>query len=376
LAKVFLPGELTQSLCSPWTHDFRDCGCQYWASNHPDIALPPLPTATPITPEANRHVPWERRDRSLTTLPDPATDNEPVELDHYEINAQWQTLNFVIEGREIVTPYTPGQFKATPFGSVAQLVTNLRYAAGVELAVIHEYLAAAFSLRLTGLAPGLRDDVTAAHAELMRIAIGEMHHLRRVNNVLRTIDTPPFVPALRVALEVPGKTSSSFRKVEPRAATQAAIQDFIDIERPSISVDGLYARILATLESQGSDEDQQTIRSIMAEGEDHFEVFQSIQEWLAAHSESDYLRNPGATSPPAGNAAHTALQQQYAAMLQQLFDGYTLGVPSGAATINAARDAMLGSGGLVGAAEAVASAGFLVTFDPINDPRFAPLAHP
>ena len=44
LAGIFLPGELTQSLCSPWTHDFRDCGCFYWASNHPDITQPPLPT--------------------------------------------------------------------------------------------------------------------------------------------------------------------------------------------------------------------------------------------------------------------------------------------------------------------------------------------
>src|SRR5882724_281461 len=53
LAKMFLPGELTQSLCSPWTHDFRDCGCFYWASNHPDIALPLVPTPASDTPEIN-----------------------------------------------------------------------------------------------------------------------------------------------------------------------------------------------------------------------------------------------------------------------------------------------------------------------------------
>src|SRR4051812_29940503 len=47
LARMFEPGELTQSLCSPWTHDFRDCSCFYWASNHPDIAMPPLPTPAP-----------------------------------------------------------------------------------------------------------------------------------------------------------------------------------------------------------------------------------------------------------------------------------------------------------------------------------------
>ena len=50
LAGIFLPGELTQSLCSPWTHDFRDCGCFYWSSNHPDIAQPPLPTPTTNDP--------------------------------------------------------------------------------------------------------------------------------------------------------------------------------------------------------------------------------------------------------------------------------------------------------------------------------------
>ena len=25
------PGELTQSLCSPWQNDYRECGCYYWA---------------------------------------------------------------------------------------------------------------------------------------------------------------------------------------------------------------------------------------------------------------------------------------------------------------------------------------------------------
>ena len=39
LSPVYRPGELTQSMCSPWQHDFRDCACDYWASNHPDIVL-------------------------------------------------------------------------------------------------------------------------------------------------------------------------------------------------------------------------------------------------------------------------------------------------------------------------------------------------
>ena len=36
---AYVAGELTQSLCSPWQHDFRDCACHYWASNHPDVVL-------------------------------------------------------------------------------------------------------------------------------------------------------------------------------------------------------------------------------------------------------------------------------------------------------------------------------------------------
>src|SRR5207302_1197779 len=36
---AYAAGEMTQSLCSPWQHDFRDCGCHYWASNHPDVVL-------------------------------------------------------------------------------------------------------------------------------------------------------------------------------------------------------------------------------------------------------------------------------------------------------------------------------------------------
>jgi hypothetical protein len=80
--------------------------------------------------------------------------------------------------------------------------------------------------------------------------------------------------------------------------------------------------------------------------------------------------------PPAGNALHQTLQQEYLSILERLFNGYTLGIPAGAPDINAARNAMLGTAGLDGAAEAVAAAGFLVTLDPINDPRFAPVAHP
>ncbi|MFI8387086.1 LodA/GoxA family CTQ-dependent oxidase [Streptomyces sp. NPDC085540] len=35
---VYLPGDLTRSLCAPWQYDFRECGCFYWAASKPDIS--------------------------------------------------------------------------------------------------------------------------------------------------------------------------------------------------------------------------------------------------------------------------------------------------------------------------------------------------
>src|SRR5262249_1432700 len=155
-----------------------------------------------------------------------------------------------------------------------------RYAAGVELAVAQEYLTAAYSLKAPdGLANPLADDIRAAHSELMRIAIGEMRHLRAVNDVLRGLADPgTFKPALQVASNIPGVDPGSTRPVQPRPATLSVIDEFIDIERPSVSVDSVYARILATFERDGPHDLEQSIRTIMAEGEDHYETFLAIRE--------------------------------------------------------------------------------------------------
>ena len=232
LAAIFMPGELTQSLCSPWTHDFRDCGCFYWASNHPDIAQPPQPNGS-TGAQWNIEVPWERADRNPDVVPVGASAATPNELDHYEINQRWQELNFVIEGRELLGSYLAAAPKATPFADLPALVTQLRYAAGVELAVMQAYLCSAFSLRLTGVGGALKDDITAAHAEFMRIAIGEMRHLRAVNNVLASIahrTSAVFVPALRVARILPDATAPW----QFQAATPSAIDEYIGLEAPAL----------------------------------------------------------------------------------------------------------------------------------------------
>jgi hypothetical protein len=380
LASIFLPGELTQSLCSPWTHDFRDCACYYWASNHPDIAMPPLPSTPTNDPRWDMPVAWERQDRTLDKLPKPATvdDPESIELRHFEINRRWQELNFVIERREQTGPYLQRKFDAKPLADDKELIAHLRYAAGVELAVLQEYLAAAYSLRPDVQMKGaLLDNVRAARAELRRIAIGEMNHLRAVNDVLAArIGRPKYRPALGVATTVPGKKSGSFLPVSITALTRDAVDRFIAIEAPSQSVDGVYARIFATLEQIGRDEEIQAIRGVMAEGEDHYRTFLAIQEWLAPHAEAEYLRAPNMKRPPAQNPANKHLQTLYSELLRLLYEGFSAGMPFAADKLNAARNEMIGAAGLDFAAEDVAKGKFLVVFNVPRDRRFAPVDHP
>jgi hypothetical protein len=375
LAAAFQPGELTQSLCSPWTHDFRDCGCFYWASNHPDIAKPPLQQSTPGTPEWNRPVPWERADRTPGKLPPRATaaDSSDVELDHYEINHRWQELNFVLAGREIVGPYVPNVFTAQPLSTRTELIKALRYAAGVELAVVHEYLAAAFSFKnpddLRGV---LRDSVIASKAEILRIAVGEMHHMRVVNDVLKLLEGPgTFQPALKIATVLPAAGTHKPRPVSIRAADRQAIDRFIDVERPSTSVDGLYSRVLATLNTLGTEPQRQAIRTVMAEGEDHFETFLFIKEWLKPHEPVEYLRGTDMKVATSANPAHVKLQNKYRELLQQLYRGYSQGFPAGGEDIKKARGSMVSRFGIEDLAEAISEEKLLVSFDWIdNDPRF------
>jgi ferritin-like protein len=390
LSAAFLPGELSQSLCSPWTHDFRDCGCFYWASNHPDIVQPVLPANTPPGQPWNAAVPWERQIRTVnSTPPAKATERAPDELRHYEINNRWQELHFVVGRREIVAPFVQTPVQGAPFANRAELMANLNYASGVELAVAQEYLAAAYSLKpdsdpSLGARPDLPGDVKATRAEILRIAIGEMRHIRAVNDVIRGLSDPgTFEPALRVASKLPHQNPGPFRPVTPRAATRQAIADFIEIEAQSTGVDGLYNNILATLQFPPADvaglvtdEWKQAIRSIIAEGEDHFETFLNIQEWLGNHAETDYLRSLAPPSPAAGNAQNTALQAAYASLLNNLHTGYKKGRFLGSSEINAARNAMVGAGGIVAKAEAVASENFLVVFIAPADSRFTPIDPP
>ena len=256
---------------------------------------------------------------------------------------------------------------------------TLRYAAGVELAVMLEYLAAAFSLNPTAGTAGstLRDDARAARHELLRVAASEMRHLRAVNGLLfdehEAAGSPdPFTPALGVATVVPEPAGAPGRPVAFHPLTPDVLAYFVQVEAPSKTVDALYGRILATYQRDAQDTQEATVAQVMAEGADHYATFRTVQEWLGRHAGTPYLRT--LRTPTAGEPALATLQQRYETVLGLLHDGYRLGIPAGAASIAAARAAMLGPSGVEGACEALAGSGVLPLFAVPADPRFTPVA--
>jgi hypothetical protein len=150
--------------------------------------------------------------------------------------------------------------------------------------------------------------------------------------------------------------------------------EFVRVEAPSLTVDGLYSSLLATFEREGDDDLAASIRSVMADGAEHYASFLAIQEWLDRHDPVQYLR-PLRPAPAADQGLRT-LQQRYEQVLDNLFQGYRLGVPSGTSRINTARQTMLGSQGVDGACEALAQQGFQPAFAVPADPRFAAVPPP
>jgi hypothetical protein len=91
------PGALTQSLCSPWQADYRECGCFYWAASRPDFvnAQPPQGGAT-IGHD------WMQRGR---TPADPYQADQggfsPAHISYDDLYTAWeQNLKFIIGGKD------------------------------------------------------------------------------------------------------------------------------------------------------------------------------------------------------------------------------------------------------------------------------------
>jgi hypothetical protein len=387
IGQIYQPGELTQSLCSPWQHDFRDCACFYWASNHPDIVLGEdtlgegtLPSGASADPErANTPIDWLRSDRSLASRAGAvasARENRPFQMDHYEISQRWQELAVVLGGKEISQIYrNPSIDTANPYANPKELAAKLVDLAGLEHVLCLEYLYALYSLVAPTAVdvntwPTLRDDLTFVSHELLLIAVSEMRHLRWVNQLLWELDHTDIIkqapgPALGVAECIPiGNGQTRPRQLRP--LTKITLADFIAVESPSGGIDGQYARVLATLrQPEYPDTLYQLAGKIIADGVEHFSKFSEIETVLRFYQGSPagnesvppYLNNitPASRDNPDAQQAMAAYQR----VLDNLAAAYAKGDMEDANYIVTARQEMIG---LQTIAKKLATQGFGVPF--------------
>ena len=400
ISNAYTPGELTQSLCSPWMHDFRDCACYYWASNHPDIVMaedlpgkPTLPSGAPEDPvRALTPIDWLRSDRS-SDVPAKSedgsaeNDNRPAQMDHYEINKRWPELAVVLRGREISGIYQPEEIgAANPLGSPDDLAAKLVELATLEHAVALEYLYARYSLKNPDDVADtkLKDDLVFARHEILLVAVSEMRHLRWDNQLIWSLEHDGLLsrrvgPSLGIAEQIPTADDKSrppqlpqtgaSGTVRPRALRPLepeTLQDFISVEQPSGFLDGQYSRVLATLREQKyRDTLEQLAARIVADGMEHFSRFRELQVVLRKYSSSSVYLRP-VKPAPAGDAEGQAAMQIYHEIVTQLQAAYIRGDMEDAAHIAQARGLMFE---LDAKADALAARGFGIPFFPEVQPN-------
>lgn len=89
------PGQLTQSLCSPWQNDYRECACYYWAASRPDYVN--VETTGEGTDVGNA---WMARERIPKRYTGDAS-GIPGQLTYDDLFRDWQgLLRFIVGGRD------------------------------------------------------------------------------------------------------------------------------------------------------------------------------------------------------------------------------------------------------------------------------------
>jgi hypothetical protein len=320
LSLAYQPGELLMSLCSPWQHDFRDCACHYWAANRPDVVYPMAPpgAAPNDTPDPTR-LDWMRVDRApgasaaaLSTI----DANRPFARDHFQINHAWQDLNVVLNDTEIGDVFVPPlPEQARPFPTLRDLYRELRYLAGVELGLTLEYLYARFSLIYPDdrVSLELRRDVEFVRHGLLQIAQSEMQHLRWANELLwelarRRPEVGRYTPVVEPAKDMPlpgGRTRPrELRRLEPKV-----LNEFVEAERPSGTLDSRYAAVVVTLDAVIGTILGELASHITNDGMQHFRQFERMRRVLNAYPPERYLRPLRLDSPDQAPLAMKSFRQ-------------------------------------------------------------------
>ena len=305
ISLAYQAGEMLQSLCSPWQHDFRDCSCHYWASNRHDIVHGEVYPGEPVLRDGRSADPlrgsllldWMRADHSRAMAAGAQNTyvaNRPFQMDHYQINRTWQVLNIVINNTEIGDTWAPRPvMHGIPYYSPTELGRVLREElAPLEMVLALEYLYARFSLLAPeecppGL-PMMADDMLFARHVMILLAVAEMEHLRAVNEILWQLHDakllPDFEPALTPAEWVRTTPTGKRRRRALRRLEPATLEDFIAVEQPSGTIDGAYARVVATLRQPAYPKDVlQIAERIVADGTQHYEQFRNLQSVLQAY---------------------------------------------------------------------------------------------
>lgn len=92
--ELLRPGELTQGLCSPWQHDYRECSCYYWPASRPDY-VNVEPTSQGVSQGDN----WLSTHRTGKYILDDRKDSRLVTYD--DLFLRWEKmLRFQIRGRD------------------------------------------------------------------------------------------------------------------------------------------------------------------------------------------------------------------------------------------------------------------------------------
>ena len=140
---------------------------------------------------------------------------------------------------------------------------------------------------------------------LLQTAESEMQHLRWANELLwelarRHEGLGPYVPELEPARRMP-RSGGRTRKRALRRLEPSAMQEFIDAERPSGTINSRYARVVETLARATAPPDLSDLVELAShvsnDGIQHFRRFERMRRVLSAYEPAQYLRPLRLDSP-------------------------------------------------------------------------------
>jgi len=92
---IAAPGDLTQGLCSPWSADFLECGCYYWAASRPDL----VNAEAGADGKIDGHN-WLHRARTAATPPQYSIRSNDL-VTYEELYRDWEgALKFIVGGKD------------------------------------------------------------------------------------------------------------------------------------------------------------------------------------------------------------------------------------------------------------------------------------